>query len=753
MPLPSPGVPVPRPKSNFNPRKMRSPAATLAAVASAALVGGAAAQRTRVSLDLGWRFFLGNPAGNCTTPYPVPYNDIQCDGLTNSSTGWASAAACAAAACDASAALWQWCPGGGQACGPQSCWIGAVGTCQSQKGWVSMAVNASAPPVNPPASQPGFNDASWTVVDLPHDNTITGNYSQSANKGEAFLPYTTSFYRKHFAVPSDWQGRHVELYVEGALSVSSWWLNGVPILTNHYCGYTPIVLRLDNVTGAPLVYGGGTNVLVAYLDGHQTTGWCVRGRAAGNVDLRGPESARRSPSSTTPRSTRSALHLPPYRDLYSLSPNQTIRWYEGSGLYRRAWLTATYPQAHVDSFGLWAPAYVDGDYHTRAAPGDGVYADAAVVSAAADLVNAAPAGSPSVNVTVTFSVVAADGVTTVASAHTAATLKAGVAATKVEAPSGSLRVANAELWSIPRPYLYTLAVSVALADGGAVVDAVNTSIGVRSLVWDPEAGLRVNEQPVKMRGFCNHESFAGVGAALPARVDLLRVQQMRGVGGNAWRTSHNPPEPVLLDLADRLGIAVLDENRVFATSANCPGCPDVPAYSGSPVDDMAALVRRDRTHASVVWWSFCNEAGCGQGWTEPAYDFKIATYAYDGSRAAGANMGWLSPMTPTNMSAILDVMGFSHAGGNTIQAFHEAEPGKPLVMTECCSCETQRGEDADLKSIWSPSVFYSDENSDCVHGQTQTSNGVPWMAGSFVWCVAGRRAQGVPACGNSFLRY
>ena len=56
------------------------------------------------------------------------------------------------------------------------------------------------------------------------------------------------------------------------------------------------------------------------------------------------------------------------------------------------------------------------------------------------------------------------------------------------------------------------------------------------------AGHQVNGDAVKMRGFCNHENFAGVGAAVPPRVDLLRVQQLRGVGGNSWRTSHNPPE-------------------------------------------------------------------------------------------------------------------------------------------------------------------------------------------------------------------
>lgn len=68
---------------------------------------------------------------------------------------------------------------------------------------------------------------------------------------------------------------------------------------------------------------------------------------------------------------------------------------------------------------------------------------------------------------------------------------------------------------------------------------------------------------------------------------------------------------------------------------------------------MTALVKRDRNHASVIWWSFCNEAGCGDGRTEPALDFRLASYENDGSRYVGANMGWLSPMTPTNMSDLL----------------------------------------------------------------------------------------------------
>ena len=83
--------------------------------------------------------------------------------------------------------------------------------------------------------------------------------------------------------------------------------------------------------------------------------------------------------------------------------------------------------------------------------------------------------------------------------------------------------------SVARPFLYTLTSTLSTGD------AMNTTIGVRSLVWDADVGLRVNGQPTKLRGWCNHGTFGGVGAAVPDRIDLLRIQQMRGAGGNAWR--------------------------------------------------------------------------------------------------------------------------------------------------------------------------------------------------------------------------
>ena len=66
------------------------------------------------------------------------------------------------------------------------------------------------------------------------------------------------------------------------------------------------------------------------------------------------------------------------------------------------------------------------------------------------------------------------------------------------------------------------------------------------------------------------ENFGAIGAALYPRVDLLRLQQLRGVGGNAWRTAHNAPEPVLLDLADRLGVLIMGEFCVYGALCTSP---------------------------------------------------------------------------------------------------------------------------------------------------------------------------------------
>ena len=235
--------------------------------------------------------------------------------------------------------------------------------------------------------------------------------------------------------------------------------------------------------------------------------------------------------------------------------------------------------------------------------------------------------------------------------------------------------------------------------------------------------------------------------AIPERINLFRLQQMRGVGGNAWRASHNPPSPGLLSLADRLGVLVLDENRVFQVGQS---------------QNMGDLVARDRNHPSVVWFSFCNEPGCNNvdasAPTQPTLSFKEAAHAFDVAavppRAVTGNMcvHWGSCPKEVQfldrafnssfqMPALLDVQGFSHVTDAIFTAYHQAWPSRPTAATECCSCLSQRGEDDDITPAVSPkapgnaTVFYSSLNVDCVREQTQYSDGLDFVAGSFVWVL------------------
>ncbi|EDQ85641.1 uncharacterized protein MONBRDRAFT_34168 [Monosiga brevicollis MX1] len=275
---------------------------------------------------------------------------------------------------------------------------------------------------------------------------------------------------------------------------------------------------------------------------------------------------------------------------------------------------------------------------------------------------------------------------------------------------GTVDLANAQLWSVARPWLYTLVVTVVVND--EPVDAINVTVGMRSTTWTASQGLFLNDAHVKSRGFCNHNDFEGVGTAVLDRINLFRAQAVRGLGGNSWRMSHNPPAPALLDILDRLGVMVMDENRLFSNSS---------IY----VANMGDLVRRDRNHASVIIWSFCNEVGCEGDLETGGPGFRNITYYYDGSRAVLANMFTFGDL----LSNLLDVQGFSHQDYGKFDQLHTQFPNRPSYASECCSCTTMRGELVENDTIATLSNF----NAPCVSSQTNWTEAPDWIVGQMVW--------------------
>jgi beta-galactosidase len=179
-----------------------------------------------------------------------------------------------------------------------------------------------------------------------------------------------------------------------------------------------------------------------------------------------------------------------------------------------------------------------------------------------------------------------------------------------------IKILKPELWLLNSPTLYILKSRV--KSGEAVVDETETPFGIRTATFDPDKGFLLNGVSTKLKGVCIHHDAGSLGAAVPDQVLERRLRLLKEIGVNAIRTSHNPPDPALLNLCDQLGLLVMDEafdeftpgKNKWVTGWN-NGVPGHFGYSEIfdqwSVTDVSDLVRRDRNHPSIILWSIGNE--------------------------------------------------------------------------------------------------------------------------------------------------
>jgi beta-galactosidase len=157
---------------------------------------------------------------------------------------------------------------------------------------------------------------------------------------------------------------------------------------------------------------------------------------------------------------------------------------------------------------------------------------------------------------------------------------------------------TAQMWSPDAPNLYSVEVSLGADAPGH--DRLEWSFGLRTVRFDPQAGLLINGQPVVLRGVNRHENVPGFGSALPRALHLADARRIKDLGLNFVRLSHYPQSPAFLDACDRLGILVYAElcswKRIrdgrWATAAE---------------SQLARMIRRDRHHPAVLLWGLGNE--------------------------------------------------------------------------------------------------------------------------------------------------
>ncbi|MBQ5639435.1 MAG: DUF4982 domain-containing protein [Bacteroidales bacterium] len=180
----------------------------------------------------------------------------------------------------------------------------------------------------------------------------------------------------------------------------------------------------------------------------------------------------------------------------------------------------------------------------------------------------------------------------------------------------SLTLKNPKRWSLSEPYLYSLEAQIVA--GKEVVDATSIPVGLRTLQFDADKGFALNGSWIKVKGVCLHHDAGVLGAAVPEDVWLRRLQNLKSIGVNAIRTSHNPQAPVFYDICDRIGLLVMDEafdEWEFAKRKWVEGWNvGTPAFDGTfdffeewAETDVRDMVRRDRNHPSIFLWSIGNE--------------------------------------------------------------------------------------------------------------------------------------------------
>ncbi|MDE6394558.1 MAG: beta galactosidase jelly roll domain-containing protein, partial [Duncaniella sp.] len=169
-----------------------------------------------------------------------------------------------------------------------------------------------------------------------------------------------------------------------------------------------------------------------------------------------------------------------------------------------------------------------------------------------------------------------------------------------------ITVRNPHLWSTDDPYLYTLMTFVQDASTGEMLDTYTLDTGLRYFDFDPRTGFSLNGRRMKINGVCMHHDLGALGAAVNTRAIERQIEILKEMGVNAWRCSHNPPAPEVLDLCDRMGILVMDET--FDMWRKKKTAHDYARYFDEWHErDMTDQIKRDRNHPSIIINSIGNE--------------------------------------------------------------------------------------------------------------------------------------------------
>ena len=328
-------------------------------------------------------------------------------------------------------------------------------------------------------------------------------------------------------------------------------------------------------------------------------------------------------------------------------------WYEGGGIYRHVWLNKT-DLLSVDLWGVFAKPVKEAD---------GTWTVHTETTLRNDAVKPRRA-------TVRGEIIDGENNTVATAEITGSIIQKDTRVFRYK-----FRVKNPALWSPDTPVQYVMRTHV--FHGKTEVDVYDVKFGFRTLYADPKTGLYINGKHYKIQGLCGHADCGLMGKAVPDNVHRYKVQLMKEMGANGYRTTHYPQAEALMDALDDAGFIVMDETRWFESSDEGKA-------------QLEMLIKRDRNRPGVIFWSIGNE--------EPHH------ITEEGRRIAQSLFAMARKLDDSRfiMTAVshdpdratvydeLDVVGVNY-NWNLYGKVHERFPNKPVVSSENSATGTTRG--------------------------------------------------------------
>ena len=307
-----------------------------------------------------------------------------------------------------------------------------------------------------------------------------------------------------------------------------------------------------------------------------------------------------------------------------------------------------------------------------------------------------------------------------------------------------MNVENPELWDCDAPNLYVMKTELLSADG-TLLDAKTENIGFRTVEFDKDKGMFLNGVHTKLYGVCQHHDLGGLGAAFDINVLRRQFIELKKMGVNAIRTSHNPIPTAYMNLADEMGFLI--DNDGFDMWESSKTTFDYGNWFNDWCErDTASWVRKDRNHPSLIMWSFGNEIydthePNGVSITERLSKF-VRDWDPEQNAATTIASNYMMTEGACNCAELTDVVCYNYLE-RLYKEHHEKYPHWKIYGSETSSTIQSRGiyhfpltmnlvthDDQQCSSLGNCTTTWGCESTQKV---ITNDRDAPFSAGQFIW--------------------